>query len=449
MSVTPLNNPTDRASRLQVLHIAWPIILSNLSTPLLGMVDTAVIGNLGDSALIGAIAVGGMIFSFLYWGFGFLRMGTTGLVAQAMGAGDIEETKASFYRPLLTGIGVGLVLLALQVPLASLAFYLIDGSREVEIAAHTYFNIRILGAPVSLANLAVIGFLLGRQQTRILLVVQLVLNGTNILLDLLFVVGFGWSVAGAAGATVVAEILAFIVGGTLAMRQIRDISPNLRVLLAKLADLIALKRMFVVNRDIMIRTLCLIFAFAWFTNQGAKSGDTILAANAILMQFVTFSAFFLDGFALAAETMVGNAVGARARDKLDAAIRYTTELGLATSTLLSLGFYLSATPVIALLTNVVAVRQVADEYLWWAVLAPVISVWCYLLDGIFIGATRTIEMRNAMIVSLATFLAAWYFLQPRYDNHGLWAALMIYFIARALSLYAYLPRLKKSGTVTD
>jgi len=424
------------------MHIAWPIILSNLSTPLLGMVDTAVIGNLGDSALIGAIAVGGMIFSFLYWGFGFLRMGTTGLVAQAMGAADLAEVKASFYRPLLAGGVIGLALLALQVPLAGLAFFLIDGSPEVEAAALTYFHVRIIGAPVSLAYLAIVGFLLGQQQTRALLVIQLVLNGSNIFLDLVFVVGFGWSVAGVAAATVIAEVIAIVIGGMVAVARLRDGGGSLALPLARLADAGALKRMFAVNRDIMIRTLCLIFAFAWFTNQGAKSGDTILAANAILMQFVTFSAFFLDGYALAAETLVGHAVGARDAGKLDRAIRYTTRLALVTSVALSAAFYVAATPVIALLTNVVEVRQAADVYLPWGVWAPLVSVWCYLLDGIFIGATRTIEMRNAMIVSLSVFLLAWYFLQPAYGNHGLWAALMIYFVARAASLYFYLPRLR-------
>ncbi|MDZ7685994.1 MAG: MATE family efflux transporter [Gammaproteobacteria bacterium] len=199
--------------------------------------------------------------------------------------------------------------------------------------------------------------------------------------------------------------------------------------------------MFVVNRDIMIRTLCLIFAFAWFTNQGAQSGDTVLAANAILMQFVSFSAFFLDGFALASETLVGNAVGGNDRERLDRAISYSTELALATSVLVSLIFLVSATPVINILTNVVPVRETAHDYLPWAVAAPVISVWCYVLDGIFIGATRTREMRNAMIISLALFLGAWYVMIP-WGNHGLWAALMTYFLARALTLYAYLPRVR-------
>lgn len=424
------------------MHIAWPIILSNLSTPLLGMVDTAVIGNLGDTALIGAIAIGGMIFSFLYWGFGFLRMGTTGLVAQAQGAGDAEEVKASFYRPFLVGICIGTALLAFQVPIEHLAFSLIDGSKQVEAAAHTYFWVRILGAPLNLANLAIVGFLLGQQRTRQLLAVQLVLNGTNIILDLLFVMGLGWSVAGAAAATVIAELVAILFGGILALRLIRASSPTLKLPVSRLIDLTALKRMFTVNRDIMIRTLSLIFAFAWFTNEGAKSGDTILAANAILMQFVSFSAFFLDGFALGAETLVGNAIGARDGARLNAAIRYTTQLGLITSLLLGLAFYFGATPTIHLLTNVSEVRHTAGIYLPWAIAAPVISVWCYLLDGIFIGATRTAEMRNAMIVSLAIFLVAWYFLQAHFGNHGLWAAFMIYFIARAVSLAAYLPRVR-------
>ncbi|HKI75096.1 MAG TPA: MATE family efflux transporter [Pseudomonadales bacterium] len=429
-------------SRQRVLAIAWPIILSNLSVPLLGMVDTAVIGNLGDTALIGAIAVGAMIFSFLYWGFGFLRMGTTGLVAQARGAGDVEEVKASFYRPLAVGFGVGLTLFALQVPISRLAFLLIDGSTAVEHAARTYFYVRIIGAPASLANLAIAGFLLGQERTRALLAVQITLNGTNILLDFLFVVGFGWGVAGVAAATVIAEVTALAFGSYLALARIHAESRRLTIDLARFWNIAALKRMFVVNRDIMIRTLCLIFAFAWFTNQGAKSGDTILAANAILMQFVSFSAFFLDGFALSAETLVGSAIGARSGSRLNNALRYTTELSVGTAAVISVGLYFAAIPVIAVLTNVDAVRNTAAIYLPWAVAAPIVSVWCYLLDGIFIGATRTVEMRNAMIVSLAVYLAAWYPLQAHFGNHGLWSAFIIYFVARALSLLVYLPRVR-------
>lgn len=439
---------TESVSRERVFHIAWPIILSNLSTPLLGLVDTAVIGNLGDPALIGAIAVGAMIFSFLYWGFGFLRMGTTGLVAQADGAGDTEEVKAAFYRAFMVGAIIGFILLILQYPISSLAFSLIDGSQDVESAALTYFQIRIWGAPLSLAHLAIMGFLLGQQATRTLLGIQFLLNGTNILLDFVFVVGLGWDVAGIAAATVIAEFIALTTGVIVVMGRIRMKAGTVKVPVTALVRVTALTRMFVVNRDIMIRTLCLIFAFAWFTNQGAKSGDIILAANAILMQMVSFSAFFLDGFALAAETLVGNAIGARDKNRLNLTIKYASQLALATATVLSIAFALIGNTVVNILTNVTEVRQAGYHFMIWAVAAPVLSVWCYLLDGIFIGATRTVEMRNAMIVSLVVYLGAWWFLQANFGNHGLWASFMIYFLARAATLYYYLPEIQKELTVT-
>lgn len=426
-------------SRFRVFHLAWPIILSNTSTPLLGLVDTAVIGNLGDAALLGAIAIGGMLFSFLYWGFGFLRMGTTGLVAQALGAGQNNAARAAFYRALIVGLAIGSALLLLQYPIATLAFSLINGSEQVEAAASTYFHIRIWGAPLSLTYLAVSGYLLGSQDTRAILITQLVLNLTNILLDLLFVLGFHWGVEGVAAATVISECLALNVGLFIIGRKMKNNTPiGLRVLL-NIGDL---KRMFVVNRDIMIRTLCLIFAFAWFTNEGARSGDVLLAANAILMQFVSFSAFFLDGFALAAESLVGNAIGSGRKDRLDRGIRYSAQLAFITALLVSLILLLFGNLAIDLLTNVSEVQSTAREYLVWAIAAPVVSVWCYLLDGVFIGATRTQEMRNAMLISLLVYLAGWKVLSTYFDNHGLWAALMLYFVARAVSLYYYLPRVK-------
>tara|TARA_B100002003_G_scaffold135443_1_gene125235 strand:+ start:8976 stop:10388 length:1413 start_codon:yes stop_codon:yes gene_type:complete len=428
-------------TRNRVLYIAWPIILSNISTPLLGLVDTAVIGNLGDPTLIGAIAIGSMIFSFLYWGFGFLRMGTTGLVSQARGSGDETEAKAAFYRAFLTGVFIGLVLLALQAPIATLAFSIIEGSDAVEKAALTYMQIRIWGAPLSLSYLAIIGYLLGQQDTRAILILQFLLNFVNIILDFVFVVGLGFDVAGIAAATVIAESLALFAGLAMVITRIRKGHGGLAINADRLKDAQALKRMFVVNRDIMIRTLCLIFAFAWFTNEGAKSGDILLATNAILMQFVTFSAFFLDGFALAAESLVGNAIGAKNKQQIKVSIRYTTELGLATAALVSTCFVLVGGPVTDILTNVVEVRESARIYLPWVVAAPIVSVWCYLLDGIFIGATRTREMRNAMIVSLFFYMLFWWLLVDLYANHGLWASLMLYFISRALTLSYYLPRL--------
>lgn len=425
-------------TRSTVLYIAWPIIVSNISTPLLGLVDTAVIGNLGDPALIGAIAIGAMIFSFLYWGFGFLRMGTTGLVAQANGAGNLREIKAALYRALFIASLVGCLLLLFRNLIGTWAFQIIDGSSEVESAALEYFNIRILAAPISLINLVVLGYFLGQQRSTIVLLLQILLNATNIVLDIVFVVWLGWGVAGVAGATVIAECLVFVAGAVMVYRHLRTSGIGVSVPLQVLTDLKALGLTLAVNRDIMIRTLCLIFAFAWFTNQGAMAGDVLLAANAILMQFVSFSAFFLDGYALAAESLVGNAVGARSRSRFDTTVRHISELGLVTAIGLSAAFYLAGPAIIDLLTNVDSVREASRTFLVWAIAAPVVSLWCYLLDGVFIGATATREMRNAMIFSLALYMAAWWSLQGL-GNHGLWVALFVYFVARALSLAIYLP----------
>ena len=434
---------TTGINRLTVLVIAWPIILSNLSTPLLGLVDTAVIGNLGDPALIGAIAIGGTVFSFLFWGFGFLRMGTTGLVAQARGADDQAEVKATFYRATILAGTIALALLLLRKPIAAGAFALLDGSDAVEAAASTYFSIRIWAAPFSLIHMVALGYLLGHGKSTTILCLQLLLNGTNILLDIVFVVFMGWGVAGIAAATLIAEALAACAGFALVLHHMRDSYGSIFVDRARLSDLPALVRTLNVNRDIMIRTLCLIFAFAWFTNEGAKSGDVLLAANAILMQFVTFSAFFLDGYALAAESLVGVAVGARNRRQYSLTLRYISELGFVNSIILSVLFAVAGPWVIDILTNVPEVRATARDYLIWAIVTPAISLWCYLLDGVFIGATCTREMRNAMIVSLLAYLAAWYVLQSGFANHGLWLSLQVYFVARAASLAFYLPNVRR------
>lgn len=430
-------------TRSTVLFIAWPIILSNISTPLLGLVDTAVIGNLGEPALIGAIAVGAMMFSFLFWGFGFLRMGTTGLIAQARGAKNSEEVRAAFYRALFLAVSIGIILLLLQGPIGAAAFSLIDGSLEVESAAATYFQIRIWAAPVSLTYLVVLGYLLGHQKSTAILWVQLLLNGTNIILDFIFVVGFGWDVAGIAAATVIAETLATTVGLSMVFSHMKATYGKVGIDTRFLSNIDALSRTLTVNRDIMIRTLCLIFAFAWFTNQGAASGDILLATNAILMQFVSFSAFFLDGYALAAESLVGTAVGASNRKQYDATVRYINELGLATATALSLGFLVAGPYIIDILTNITEIRASAREYFPWVVAAPLVSLWCYLLDGVFIGATCTREMRNAMMLSLIAYLLAWAVLHPLFGNHGLWLSLHVYFVARAVTLWLYLPRVRQ------
>lgn len=439
--------PVAPVTRARVFAIAWPIVLSNATVPLLGLADTAVIGNLGNAALIGAIAVGAMIFSFLYWGFGFLRMGTTGLIAQALGSGDETEVRATLMRALLFGGATGLVLIVLQYPIMLGALGIIDGSGEVETSAQAYFQIRIWGAPATLANYALLGFFIGLQDSRTALLLQLVLNSLNIFLDVLFVVGLNMGVEGVALGTLIAEVFSGGFGLWLAFRTLRKRMPEVSLLPLqwnRILDREAVRKTVGVNFDIMVRTLCLIFAFAWFTNQGAKSGDVLLAANAILMQFVSFSAFFLDGFALAAEGLVGEAVGGKNRTRMKEAVKFSTELAVATAIVFSLLFLVSGGLVIDALTNAEDVRAASRSFLPWAVLAPLLSIWCYQLDGIFIGATRTRDMRNAMALSLVIYLAAFYLLAGSFGNHGLWAALSIFFVARTVTLYVRYPALVRS-----
>jgi len=428
----------DAITSRSVLAIALPIMISNVSTPLLGVVDTAVVGRLPDAAYIGAVALGALIFNFVFWGFGFLRMGTTGLTAQALGARDPGEVRASLGRAMLIAVAVGAALIALQGLIRLLAFALLDGSAKVEGFAGTYFDIRIWAAPATLANYALLGWFVGLGQTRIALVLQLVLNVSNMLLDALFVLVLEFGVAGVAAGTVIAETLAAGVGIFIAARHLRDIGGNWSA--ARLLDRERLARAIAVNRDIMIRSAALILVFVWFMAQGAKQGDTVLAANAVLMQFIAVAAYFLDGIAFTAEALVGRAMGAANRALLSQAARLTTAWAALIAALASLFFAALGAPLIDALSTDPAVRETARVYLPWAALGPLAGVWAFQLDGIFIGATRTPQMRNAMLATLAIYLGAWWALTP-WGNHGLWAALYVSYVARALTLLWYLPGL--------
>jgi multidrug resistance protein, MATE family len=424
-----------------VLAIAAPIMLSNLSTPLLGVVDTAVIGRVPDAALIGAVALGALVFTFIFWAFGFLRMGTTGLTAQALGAADADEVRACLGRALLIAVAVGSALMFLQWPIAEAAFRLLEGGERVEALARVYFDIRVWAAPATLVNYALLGWFVGLGRARMALALQLVLNLANMALDAWFVLGFGWGVAGVALGTLLAEYLAAAVGLVIAWRHLRRVGGRWEFARIVAAQRIA--RTLAVNRDIMIRSLALIFVFVWFTAQGARSGDGVLAANAVLMQFVTVAAYFLDGLAFAAEALVGRAIGAAQRAGLVAAARMTTIWAAAVALATSLLLALFGAAIIDLLTVDPGVRALARLYLPWAALAPLAGVWCFQLDGIFIGATRTVQMRNAMLVSTAIFLAAWWLLTP-FGNHGLWAALYVNYAARTATLLYCYPALVRS-----
>ncbi|MBC7143241.1 MAG: MATE family efflux transporter [Rhodobacteraceae bacterium] len=415
----------------RVLKIALPIVLSNATVPLLGAVDTGVIGQMGQAAPIGAVGVGAVVLASIYWIFGFLRMGTSGLVAQAHGGKDPAETGAILMRALMIGVAAGLVFVVFQALLFKAAFALAPASAEVEALTRDYLVIRIWGAPATISLYAVTGWLIAVERTRGVLVLQLWMNGLNIGLDFLFVLGFGWGIEGVAVATLIAEWTGLALGLRLcrpafAGGQWRD--------WARVFDRARIRRMMQVNGDIMIRSVVLQGAFTTFVFLGARYGDVTLAANQVLLQFLEITAYGLDGFAFAAESLVGQAVGARSALSVRRASVVTSQWGLGGSLALGLGFWLAGPVLIDLMTTEPDVRAVARDFLPWVAVAPLIGIASWMFDGIFIGATLSREMRNAMLVSVAVYLVALFVLPGAYGNHGLWAALMVLNMARGATM---------------
>jgi MATE family multidrug resistance protein len=427
--LSPKRLPNNR----DMWRIAAPMILSNISVPLLGMVDTAVVGHLESPSYLGAVAIGGTIFTFLYFGMNFLRMGTTGIAAQSYGAEDWDGLRVSLGQALLVSLAIALAILILQIPIGKIAIALLGGDAETQQHAATYFFIRVWSAPGTLANFALIGWFLGTQNARIPLLIFLTINITNIVLDLVFVVGLGMKVEGVALASVIAEYTGLAVGAAFAvssLRKHRGQSP-----LVRLTNLSAYKAFFSVNANLFLRSMALMFTFAWVTAQGARLGPAILAANAVLMNFQNLTALGLDGIAHAAEAMVGRAVGQKDKE----ALRHTVNLTLRWSAIFAVGFtiaYFFAGPlIVCILTDLPEVRETAMIYLPWLIASPLISVWCFLYDGVYVGMTRAREMRNIMIFStVAVFLPLWFLTQP-FGNHGLWFALMAFMASRGIGMH--------------
>ena len=424
----------------RVWKIAAPIVLSNATVPILGAVDTGVVGQLGQAAPIGAVGIGAIILTSLYWVFGFLRMGTTGMVAQAAGAGDRAEVAAHLSRALLVAGAAGLALILLQVPLFAGAFALAPASAEVEGLAQSYLAIRIWGAPATIGLYAVTGWLIAQERTRAVLVLQLWMNGINVILDLWFVLGLGWGVPGVAIATLIAEWSGLALGLWLCRAAFRggDWRDGPRVF--ERAKLVRMGR---VNGDIMLRSVMLQGCFTSFLFVGARFGDVTLAANQVLLQFLEITAYALDGFAFAAEALVGQAVGAKSRDTVRRAAILASQWGVAGAAALGLLFWFAGPAIIDLMATDPAVREAARAYLPWVAMAPLVGIASWMFDGIFIGATMTKEMRNAMFASAAIYLLAALVLVPAAGNHGLWAALMILNAARGVTMAAYYPRAER------
>jgi multidrug resistance protein, MATE family len=435
-STSPVVEPAGRRPRpfavthASVLRIAVPMTLAHLSTPIVGLVDTAVIGQLGEAALIGGIAVAAIVFDIVFTTFNFLRGATTGLTAQAVGAEDVREEQAVLMRALGVALAAGLAVVALQVPLGAIGFAALGVGGEVAQAGLAYFMIRVWATPFALANYVVLGWLLGRAEAGMGLALQLLLNGLNVALSLYFVLGLNWGVPGVALATLIAEAVTAAAGvGLVLARLPRAARPPL----AHVADLAALKRMLAVNGDMMIRSFALLFAFAFFTRQGVAFGEVVLAANAILMHFFMVGSYFLDGLAAAAEQLAGRAVGARYRPAFVRAVKLTALWGLMLGLALSLVYFATGTTIVDIMTTAPEVRATARAYLAWAALTPLAGAIAFQMDGIFIGATWSRDMRNMMLLSVVIYLAAWAALMPPFGNHGLWAALLIFLSARSVS----------------
>lgn len=424
-----------------VLAVAVPIMLSNVSEPLIGVVNTAVIGQLPDPYYIGAIAVGALIFSFIFWGFGFLRLSTGGLSAQATGAGDAAELVAVLGRSLMIAAVAGLVLILFAPVIRETAFDLIGGSPDIRQHGETYFNLRIWSAPAALANYCVMGWFIGQSKAKLAFLVQLFLNITNMSLSALLVLKLGMTSDGVGLAALIAEWSAVMLALALALWLLRGMGA--RFSSARILDRDRLWKTLAMNGDVMIRTLCLVFAFSWFTARGARAGDVIVAANAVLFHFFSVSAYLIDGFAYASEALIGQSVGARDRRRFRAAIWLTSVWAMVVGIICSLIVWFAGPVVIDWMTVNGEVRAAARSYLAWAAIAPVLGVICFQFDGIFTGAMATRDMRNMMIVSLAIFMLAWWLLEAPFGNHGLWAALNIFFVARGITFASRMPGLER------
>ncbi len=424
---------TSKSLNRQILNLAIPNILNNLSVPLLSAVDTALVGHLPSAIYIGAVAIGSMIFNFIYWGFGFLRMGTTGLTAQAFGKQDQQQMQLYLWRSLSFALIAGLLLILLQDVIAFIAFKLIEGSPTVEKFAHIYFRIRIYAAPATLGLYAIHGWLLGMQNARLPLLITVSINVLNIIFNVLFILHFKMNSDGVALGTVVAQYLGVLFSIYFLMKFYRIYLkiPDFKEIL-KLSEI---SHFFKLNLDIFIRTMSLLFAFSFFTAQSAKLGDVTLAANSVLIQLWMFFSYGIDGFAFAGESLVGNYLGAGKKAFLIKIVRKIFIFGSGLGLLFSFIYALFGEPIGQIFTNNIQVLKMFKIFLPWTIVAPFLNSFCYIWDGIYLGATASKGLRNAMLlVTFGIYLPLHYLLTPLFANHGMWAALLTFMIFRSISL---------------
>lgn len=430
-----------RLTRGRVLALAWPVVLAQVATATTGVVDTAVMGRFGSAVDLGAVALAAVTFNFIYWSFGFLRMSTTGLTAQALGAGDRPESRAVLARAALLGAGLGVALLLLAPLLREVALGLFEAEADVEAGAAAYFGARIWGAPAILVGFGISGWLLGAGRTRALLVLQVVLNGVNAALDAWFVAGLNLGPAGIGAGTAIAEWVALAFGLLLVRGDLRGVGRS-RVL-----DRARLRALLAANRDIMIRTLALLFSFAWFVNSAAKVGTAELAGNEVLLQFITVSAFVLDAFAFVTEKEAGEAYGSRDPLRLRRAVRLTSEIAVGFGIAFSALYFFGGARVIEAVVADPAARAAALAYLPFCAAVPLLGVAAWQLDGIFLGTTQGRALRTAGVAAAVLYVATDLVLAPRFGNAGVWTAFLLMYAYRAGGLLMFWPRLVRQAAL--
>ncbi len=430
-------------SHREYLVLAIPLIISGISTPILGAVDTAVVGQIPDPASIGGVAIGAVIFNTMYWLLGFLRVSTSGFTAQAQGANHQNEMLLAFLRPMILSLIFGMLFILLQQPILNIALSVIGGSEAVSGFAATYFSIRIWGAPFILLSYVVIGWLIGMGKVRLALATQVLMNVLNIILDLVFVLGLGMGVNGVAYATLISEISGILFGVWVIFRANRMSFSH--ITLKMLIESEPLIKMLKVNRDLFLRTVCLLIMTGLFTAKGASMGEVTLAANAILLQIHYIMAYFFGGFANASSILVGRAIGAGNQGLYKRAFTLSAQWGFGSAIILALVILVFGETIVTIFTTITDVRETAIELLLWMVVFPFVGFWGLQLDGIFSGATEAKSVRNSIMLALIVFLVALWLLVPIYQNQGVWLSFVLFSLGRSLFLSFYIPKLTRTN----
>lgn len=442
-SAVPTLEIRNACSHKEYLHLAIPLVISGISTPLIGAVDTAVVGRLPDPASIGGVAIGAVIFNTMYWLLGFLRVSTSGFTSQAEGLKDQKEVLLSFFRPMTMAVLFGVLFLLFQVPILQISLNLIGGNEAVSGIAASYFSIRIWGAPFVLLSYVMIGWLIGMGKVRLALITQILMNVLNILLDFIFVLGFGMGVVGVAFATLISEVTAVLFGAIVIFLAVRTDLKDIR--LRMLAELEPLRRMFKVNRDLFLRTVCLLAMTIIFTSTGAGMGEVILAANAILLQIHYIIAYLFGGFANASSILVGRSIGSKNRLLYKRAFYLSAQWGLASAILLSLVILFWGQEAVGLFTTIKEVQAAANDQLIWMIFFPILGFWGLQLEGIFSGATQAGQIRDSILLALLLFLPVIWLTVPVLGNTGIWLSFILFSSARSFFLSLYIPKLERNG----